>query len=239
MVARRVVPLPLGRRRGTAPTHLVALADSAGRSPNVPLIWPPNDPEIYAAERPAAGPRGSLLVYRTDVFHRAVEMTAPGRGPLPAEHQLQARGSGLDRLPHDAVARVVAALDRVRRRVDAARARPVRLPAAGSSDLGRGAARRDGRALSEPRSHAVARRARSGALVGQISDAAMRADARRVAEHVGAVDELIDRTDPTQLAQRCRRQARAGETVRVEHAETGARRTAAPWCRADRRVPSR
>ena len=63
---------------GSAPTHLVALEDSAGRSPNVPLIWPPNDPELYAAERPAAGPRGSLLVYRTDVFHRAVEMTAPG-----------------------------------------------------------------------------------------------------------------------------------------------------------------
>jgi hypothetical protein len=62
---------------GTAPTHLVALADSTGRSPTVPLIWPPNDPDIYAAERPAAGPRGSLLVYRPDVFHRAVEMTAP------------------------------------------------------------------------------------------------------------------------------------------------------------------
>jgi len=62
---------------GTAPTHLVALADSTGRSPTVPLIWPPTDPDIYAAERPAAGPRGSLLVYRPDVFHRAVEMTAP------------------------------------------------------------------------------------------------------------------------------------------------------------------
>ena len=39
---------------------------------------PNQDPELYAAERPAPGVRGSLLAYRPDVFHRGVEMTTPG-----------------------------------------------------------------------------------------------------------------------------------------------------------------
>lgn len=62
----------------TAPTHLVPLADSVGRDPTVPLVMPAQDPELYAAERPATGPKGSLLVYRPDVFHRAVDLTEPG-----------------------------------------------------------------------------------------------------------------------------------------------------------------
>jgi hypothetical protein len=63
---------------GTAPTHLVSIKDSVGRSPTTPLFMPASDPELYAAERPAAGVRGSLLVYRPDVFHRAVDLTAQG-----------------------------------------------------------------------------------------------------------------------------------------------------------------
>ena len=63
---------------GTAPTHLVSLRDSVGRSATMPLIMPAADPEIYAAERPAPGVRGSLLVYRPDVFHRGVNLTRPG-----------------------------------------------------------------------------------------------------------------------------------------------------------------
>jgi len=63
---------------GAAPTHLVSLRESAGRPPTVPLIMPDADPELYAAERPATGVRGSLLAYRPDVFHRAVDLTAPG-----------------------------------------------------------------------------------------------------------------------------------------------------------------
>jgi hypothetical protein len=63
---------------GTAPTHLVSLRDSVGRSPTSPLIMPDKDPELYAAEEPAAGIRGSLLAYRPDVFHRGVNLTAPG-----------------------------------------------------------------------------------------------------------------------------------------------------------------
>jgi hypothetical protein len=62
----------------TAPTHLVSVQDSAGRSPTVPLFMPSQDPELYAAERPATGVRGSVLCYRPDVFHRAVDLTRPG-----------------------------------------------------------------------------------------------------------------------------------------------------------------
>ena len=64
----------------SAPTHLVPLSDSAGRSPMVPLVMPQSDPDLYAAERPASGVRGSVLAYRTDVFHRGVDITAPGEG---------------------------------------------------------------------------------------------------------------------------------------------------------------
>ena len=64
----------------SAPTHLVSVRDSAGRSSTTPLFMPQQDPELYAAERGAAGVRGSLLAYRPDVFHRAVDLTAPGGG---------------------------------------------------------------------------------------------------------------------------------------------------------------
>jgi hypothetical protein len=63
---------------GNAPTHLVALPDALGRATTVPLVMPKGDPDLYAAERPAPGVRGSLLAYRTDVFHRGVDLTAPG-----------------------------------------------------------------------------------------------------------------------------------------------------------------
>ncbi len=63
---------------GNAPTHLVCAADSAGRDPTAPLIMPGRDPDIYAAERAATGVRGSLLAYRSDVFHRGVDLVEPG-----------------------------------------------------------------------------------------------------------------------------------------------------------------
>jgi hypothetical protein len=62
----------------TAPTHLVRVADSVGRANTAPLFMPKGDPALYAAERPAIGVRGSLLAYRNDVFHRAVDLQAPG-----------------------------------------------------------------------------------------------------------------------------------------------------------------
>jgi hypothetical protein len=64
---------------GNAPTHLVRLSDARDYKITAPLLWPANEHEAaaYAAEQPAAGPRGSLLVYRTDVFHRGVDLTEP------------------------------------------------------------------------------------------------------------------------------------------------------------------
>jgi hypothetical protein len=62
----------------SAPTHLVSLQDSVGRKPTMPLYLPDWDAELYAAEKPAVGVRGSLLAYRPDVFHRAVDLQAPG-----------------------------------------------------------------------------------------------------------------------------------------------------------------
>jgi hypothetical protein len=63
---------------GYAPTHLVPLRDSEGRPTTVWGVMPGQDPDLYAAERPAPGVRGSVLVYRTDVFHRGVDLTEPG-----------------------------------------------------------------------------------------------------------------------------------------------------------------
>jgi hypothetical protein len=62
----------------SAPTHLVSIQDSVGRKPTVPVFMPDWDPELYAAEKPAVGVKGSLLAYRPDVFHRAVDLKAPG-----------------------------------------------------------------------------------------------------------------------------------------------------------------
>jgi hypothetical protein len=63
---------------GNAPTHVVPLKGSVGRATTSPLFMPKRDPELYAAERAAAGVRGSLLAYRTDVFHRGVDLAEPG-----------------------------------------------------------------------------------------------------------------------------------------------------------------
>lgn len=62
---------------GTAPTSLVRRQDSVGRSTNS-IFMPDGDPELYASERSATGIRGSLLVYRPDVFHRGTDLERPG-----------------------------------------------------------------------------------------------------------------------------------------------------------------
>jgi hypothetical protein len=62
---------------GTAPTHLVRVGDSAGRATTEPLYMPARDPGLYSVEHAAPGARGSLLVYRSDVFHRAIDITEP------------------------------------------------------------------------------------------------------------------------------------------------------------------
>jgi hypothetical protein len=62
---------------GNAPTRLVPRHASGDRATTVPLVMPQRDPELYAAELPAPGVRGSLLAYRNDVFHRGVDVESP------------------------------------------------------------------------------------------------------------------------------------------------------------------
>jgi hypothetical protein len=62
----------------TAPTHLVSVRDSTHRRTTTPLVMPDRDPGLYAAEQGATGVRGSYLAYRSDVFHRGVDLTEPG-----------------------------------------------------------------------------------------------------------------------------------------------------------------
>jgi hypothetical protein len=57
------------------PTHFVDAPDATGYSPHVPFVAP-GDP-LYEKEHAATGPRGSLLAYRNDTFHRAVDLTKP------------------------------------------------------------------------------------------------------------------------------------------------------------------
>ena len=63
---------------GQAPTRVVPLADSRGRATTVWGVMPAQDAALYAAERTAPGVRGSVLAYRSDVFHRGADLTEPG-----------------------------------------------------------------------------------------------------------------------------------------------------------------
>ena len=58
------------------PTRLVSVGDSAHVKPWMPVVMPDTDPALYAAERRASGRRGSLLAYRSDVFHRGAPFTS-------------------------------------------------------------------------------------------------------------------------------------------------------------------
>jgi hypothetical protein len=60
------------------PTSLVSVRETQSISPEYPVLMPDSAPEIYAAERPAIGVRGSYLAYRSDVFHRGTAFAEPG-----------------------------------------------------------------------------------------------------------------------------------------------------------------
>jgi hypothetical protein len=59
--------------------------------PFTPLYFEPGD--LGAAEVPAVGPAGSLLVYRTDVLHRGSNFTGVGRSRFSLLVDFQARGT--------------------------------------------------------------------------------------------------------------------------------------------------
>jgi hypothetical protein len=60
------------------PTRLVTVRDSAHVTSPFGVVLPDWDPELYAAERPAPGVRGSYLAYRSDVYHRGAPFGSPG-----------------------------------------------------------------------------------------------------------------------------------------------------------------
>ena len=62
---------------GVGPTRLVDTGRSGGRLDVRPRL-PDAEPGLYDAEVAAPGRRGSFLAYRSDVFHRAVDLTRPG-----------------------------------------------------------------------------------------------------------------------------------------------------------------
>jgi hypothetical protein len=59
------------------PTHVANLEDTADRD-RQSRPTRNEDPELYRIEQAATGPRGSMLLYRPDVFHRGTAMTRPG-----------------------------------------------------------------------------------------------------------------------------------------------------------------
>jgi hypothetical protein len=60
------------------PTHLVPLS-ATDSLPALPHVQRRNErPAIYEQEVSGAGPPGTIVVYSTDTFHRATELTAPG-----------------------------------------------------------------------------------------------------------------------------------------------------------------
>lgn len=60
------------------PTRAVSVRDSRHVSPRTPVLMPDTAPDLYRAERAATGVRGSLLAYRSDVFHRGAAFATPG-----------------------------------------------------------------------------------------------------------------------------------------------------------------
>jgi hypothetical protein len=59
-----------------APTHLVKRELTKDRSTN-DVFFPQRDADLYAAEHAAVAPRGSVVAYRNDTFHRGVNITRP------------------------------------------------------------------------------------------------------------------------------------------------------------------
>ena len=141
------------------PTRMVSVRDSAHVRWTTPIVMPDRDARLYESEHRATGVRGSYLAYRSDVFHRGGPFGAAERARFMLA--LAFKRAGQDWIGYDqAQSR---STDRewttFRRTLDAAPARAVRVPATGSSDLGRGVAAPDRPPLSEARSRALANRA--------------------------------------------------------------------------------
>jgi hypothetical protein len=62
----------------TGATRIVPLGMTADIPVERTYLSPTDYADLYAAEVPASGPAGSILVYRPDVYHRGVRMMVPG-----------------------------------------------------------------------------------------------------------------------------------------------------------------
>lgn len=62
---------------GTAATRMVSRRLTATVPVERTYLAPDEYADLYAAEEPAVGPAGSVLLYRPDTYHRGVAMTAP------------------------------------------------------------------------------------------------------------------------------------------------------------------
>jgi hypothetical protein len=60
----------------TAATRMVSRRLTTSIPVERTYLSPAEYPDLYAAEIPASGPAGTVLVYRPDVYHRGVRMTA-------------------------------------------------------------------------------------------------------------------------------------------------------------------
>ena len=121
---------------------------------NAPAIWCLSRTRLDAARRfhsscPIPTPRstrrngphegGATCCWRTGpTYYKAPRISTSPGSAVPAQHELQDRGTGLNRVPRGAISRQRAGLDGVRGGLDARRVGALRLPSAGTSDLGRG-----------------------------------------------------------------------------------------------------
>jgi hypothetical protein len=60
------------------PTRLVSVRHTQNTPTRYPVLMPDFAPDIYEAEQPAVGVRGSYLAYRSDVFHRGAAFAESG-----------------------------------------------------------------------------------------------------------------------------------------------------------------
>jgi hypothetical protein len=81
------------------PTRLVSVRDSAHVTSPFGVVLPDWDPELYAAERPAPGVRGSYLAYRSDVYHRGAPFGSPGTARFLAAAAF--KNAGVDWIGYD------------------------------------------------------------------------------------------------------------------------------------------
>ncbi len=138
------------------PTRLVSVRDTGHIDNPYGVLMPKTNPEVYAAERPAPGVRGSYLAYRSNTYHRGAPFGS-GTGARVvlaiAFKNAAVEWIGYDTQQNRSTGNEV---DRIRRGLDATRSGAVRLARTGPPRVERAPARTDPGALSRTRPRPVA-----------------------------------------------------------------------------------